>query len=60
VLAAGAVLREGQAVPAGVMAAGVPAEVKGEVTGEAERWVDRPARSYQHLAREYRAGLRCS
>ena len=59
VLAAGAVVREGQVLPEGVLVAGVPAVVKGEVKGDAQRWVDGPARTYRHLARQYRAGLRC-
>jgi carbonic anhydrase/acetyltransferase-like protein (isoleucine patch superfamily) len=61
VLAAGALLRQGQEIPPGTIAAGVPAEVKKQVSGDAVRWVGRPAQHYQERARQYRAGLReCS
>jgi carbonic anhydrase/acetyltransferase-like protein (isoleucine patch superfamily) len=57
-LAAGAVLGEGKQVPAGQLAAGVPAVVKGEVSGPAaEQWMGRPARHYQELAEAYREQL---
>src|SRR5207244_10485194 len=39
-LAAGAVLGEGKSVPAGHMAAGVPATVKKPLDGSAGSWVD--------------------
>jgi carbonic anhydrase/acetyltransferase-like protein (isoleucine patch superfamily) len=54
VLAAGAVLGEGKEVPAGQLAAGVPAQVKKEVGGAtAEQWLDRPAEHYRQLAGAY-------
>lgn len=58
VLAAGAVLRQGGEVPEGMVAAGVPAEVKKAVSGDAARWVGRPAEHYRELARTYRVSLR--
>lgn len=57
-LAAGAVLLQGREVPEGMLAAGSPAEVKKPISGDAARWVDRPARIYQHLAQRYGSGLR--
>lgn len=59
VLAAGAVLGEDQEVPAGKLAAGVPAVVKGAVSAAiSKRWLGRPAIHYQEYGRLYRAGLR--
>jgi carbonic anhydrase/acetyltransferase-like protein (isoleucine patch superfamily) len=61
VLAAGALLLQGQEIPEGMLAAGTPAEVKKPVSGDALRWVERPARIYQHLGRRFRSELReCS
>jgi carbonic anhydrase/acetyltransferase-like protein (isoleucine patch superfamily) len=58
VLAAGAVLTEGRQVPAGHLAAGVPADVKKEVTGStAEQWLGRPSRHYQEMGAAYREQL---
>ncbi len=56
-LAAGSVLGEGREVPAGHLAAGVPAEVKKELSGSSAGWVERTARTYQEAGRAYRAGL---
>ena len=58
VLAAGSVLSEGSEVPAGHLAAGVPAKVKKEISGSAARWVEGPALHYQANARRFREGLR--
>ncbi len=57
-LAAGSVLTEGGEVPAGHLAAGVPAVVRKELSGASERWVEQTAAHYQDLAHRYRMGLR--
>lgn len=57
-LAAGAVLGEGKAVPAGHMAAGVPATVRKPLDGSAGSWVGTTAKHYQDRAVRYRANLR--
>jgi carbonic anhydrase/acetyltransferase-like protein (isoleucine patch superfamily) len=57
-LAAGAVLGEGRSVPAGHMAAGVPATVKKPLDGSAGSWVGTTAKHYQDRAILYRANLR--
>ncbi|HEY7200813.1 MAG TPA: gamma carbonic anhydrase family protein [Candidatus Dormibacteraeota bacterium] len=57
-LAAGAVLTEGREVPAGHLAAGVPAEVKKPLSGSSARWVTGNAETYQANARRFRGGLR--
>jgi carbonic anhydrase/acetyltransferase-like protein (isoleucine patch superfamily) len=57
-LAAGAVLGEGKSVPAGHMAAGVPATVRKPLDGSSESWVRTAAKHYQDRAVRYRANLR--
>jgi len=57
-LAAGAVLGEGKSVPAGHMAAGVPATVRKPLDGSAGNWVGTTAKHYQDRAVKYRAHLR--
>jgi carbonic anhydrase/acetyltransferase-like protein (isoleucine patch superfamily) len=57
-LAAGAVLSEGREVPAGHLAAGVPAQVKKPLSGSSASWVARAAEHYQENARRFRRGLR--
>jgi carbonic anhydrase/acetyltransferase-like protein (isoleucine patch superfamily) len=57
-LAAGAVLGEGKTVPAGHMAAGVPATVRKPLDGSAGKWVGMTAKHYQDRAVKYRAHLR--
>jgi carbonic anhydrase/acetyltransferase-like protein (isoleucine patch superfamily) len=57
-VAAGAVVGEGREVPAGMLAAGVPAAVKKELDGSSREWVQIAAREYQALQRRYRAGAR--
>jgi len=59
-LAAGAVLGEGKSVPAGHMAAGVPATVRKALDGSAQSWVGTTAKHYQDRAVRYRAKLRLS
>lgn len=58
ILAAGAVLAEGAEIPAGQMAAGVPALIKKAVSGSSARWIEGPARQYVESGRRYRQGLR--
>jgi len=57
-LAAGAVLQEGTHVPAGHLAAGVPAVVKKQLGGSSDNWVGTSARHYQERALRYRAELK--
>jgi carbonic anhydrase/acetyltransferase-like protein (isoleucine patch superfamily) len=57
-LAAGAVLGEGSEVPAGHMAAGVPAAVKKPLDGSSESWVGITAKHYQDRAVAYKEKLR--
>jgi len=59
-LAAGAVLGEGKSVPAGHLAAGVPATVRKPLDGSAQSWVGTTAKHYQDRAVRYRANLRPS
>lgn len=51
IVAAGSVLREGFVVPAGTLVAGVPAQVKRELTEEEVALIPRIARDYAALAR---------
>ena len=57
-LAAGAVLGEGSEVPAGHMAAGVPASVKKALDGSSGNWVGITAQHYRDRAVAYREKLR--
>src|ERR1700681_4054163 len=57
-LAAGAVLGEGSEVPAGHMAAGVPAVVKKALDGSSGNWVGITAQHYRDRAVAYREKLR--
>lgn len=57
-LAAGAVLGEGSEVPAGHMAAGVPATVKKPLDGSSGTWVGITAQHYRERAVAYREKLR--
>lgn len=57
-LAAGAVLTEGQKIPPGHLAAGVPAVVKKPLAGSSEGWVGTSAEHYHRRARRYRAELK--
>jgi len=59
-LAAGAVLGEGKSVPAGHLAAGVPATVRKPLDGSSQSWVGTAAKHYQDRAVRYRANLRPS
>jgi carbonic anhydrase/acetyltransferase-like protein (isoleucine patch superfamily) len=53
-VAAGAVVGSDTMIPAGHLAAGTPAKVKNELSGESLRWVRTSANHYVRLAREYR------
>jgi carbonic anhydrase/acetyltransferase-like protein (isoleucine patch superfamily) len=57
-LAAGAVLAEGTEVPAGYMAAGVPAKIKKSLDGSSGNWVGITAKHYRDRAVAYRDKLR--
>ena len=57
-LAAGAVLQEGEHIPPGQMAAGVPARLKKPLDGSSQRWVATSAQHYRDRAIRYRAELR--
>ena len=57
-LAAGAVLGEGSEVPAGYLAAGVPAAVKKPLEGSSSNWVRISAQHYRDRAVAYREKLR--
>jgi len=55
-VAAGAVVGEGVAIPPGVLAAGIPARVKKEIAGESQRWVATAAQEYRSKRLRYMAG----
>jgi len=57
-LAAGGVLAEGEQVPAGHLAAGVPAKVKKPLAGSSRGWVAKAATNYQRRAVRYRTDLK--
>jgi carbonic anhydrase/acetyltransferase-like protein (isoleucine patch superfamily) len=52
-LAAGSVVRENQEIPPEVLAAGVPAKVKKDLSGSSSEWVEMAAREYQALRLKY-------
>lgn len=54
VVAAGSVVGEGVEIPARTLAAGVPAQVKKELSGSSLEWVKTAPRDYHEKAREYR------
>ena len=58
VLAAGAVLGEGKAIGPGMLAAGVPAVEKKELSGSAQRWTETAAKEYQRYRARYLAGAK--
>lgn len=60
VLAAGAVLQEGREIPAGHLAAGVPAVDKGALRGPSSELGERTAGRYRRNAGRFREGLRVS
>jgi carbonic anhydrase/acetyltransferase-like protein (isoleucine patch superfamily) len=52
-VAAGAVVGEGAQVAPGVLAAGVPAREKKQLSGSALEWTDLAVDEYQHLRHQY-------
>ena len=52
-VAAGAVVGEGVEIPAGMLAAGVPATVKKALAGSSQRWVETAALEYQRKRLRY-------
>jgi carbonic anhydrase/acetyltransferase-like protein (isoleucine patch superfamily) len=57
-VAAGATVPPGMIIGDGLLAAGVPARILGEVTGGAKQWVDTNPEVYRELARRHAAGVR--
>src|SRR5580704_5516113 len=57
-VAAGTTVPPGMIIPDGMLAAGVPARVVGEVTGRARQWVETNPSLYRELARRHAAGTR--
>jgi len=57
-VAAGATVPPGLAIPAGMLAAGVPARIVGQVSGGARQWVTGNPGIYRELARRHAAGAR--
>jgi carbonic anhydrase/acetyltransferase-like protein (isoleucine patch superfamily) len=57
-LAAGAVLSERAEVAPGMLAAGVPASEKKELSGSAKGWTEHAAAEYQRLRARYLSGAR--
>jgi len=45
------------AIPDGMLAAGVPARIVGEVSGGARQWVENNPEIYRDLARRHAAGV---
>ncbi|HEX5879100.1 MAG TPA: gamma carbonic anhydrase family protein [Actinomycetota bacterium] len=58
VIAAGSVVAEDAQIPPGVLAAGVPAQVKRELSGRASQWGRTAAGEYQRLVPRYLAQAR--
>ena len=57
-IAAGATVPPGMTIPDGMLAAGVPARVVGELTAGAKQWVQANPGIYRELARRHAAGAR--
>ena len=57
-VAAGCTVPPGMVIADGMLAAGVPARVVGEVSGGAKHWVDTNPAIYRELARRHAAGTR--
>ncbi len=57
-IAAGSVVGPGTKIPAGVLAAGAPAQVKRELSGEAANWVRDNPIGYVELGQRHVAGIR--
>ena len=57
-VAAGATVPPGMSIPGGMLAAGVPARIVGEISGGARQWVETNPEIYRVLARRHAAGIR--
>jgi carbonic anhydrase/acetyltransferase-like protein (isoleucine patch superfamily) len=57
-VAAGATVPPGMVIPEGMLAAGVPARIIGELTAGAKGWVETNPEAYRALARRHAAGVR--
>jgi carbonic anhydrase/acetyltransferase-like protein (isoleucine patch superfamily) len=57
-VAAGATVPPGMEIPAGMLAAGVPARVVGDLTPGAKRWVETNPAVYRALARRHATSIR--
>jgi carbonic anhydrase/acetyltransferase-like protein (isoleucine patch superfamily) len=57
-VAAGATVPPGMTIPGGTLAAGVPAKIRGEISGGAKLWVETNPEVYRELARRHAAGVR--
>jgi carbonic anhydrase/acetyltransferase-like protein (isoleucine patch superfamily) len=57
-VAAGATVPPGMTIPAGMLAAGVPAQIVREISGGARQWVETNPETYRELARRHAAGVR--
>jgi carbonic anhydrase/acetyltransferase-like protein (isoleucine patch superfamily) len=56
-IAAGSVVRENQVIPPDMLAAGVPAQIKGQMSEAAQHHVLTATEVYQDLAKNYRKSL---
>ena len=56
-VAAGATVPPGLVIPDGMLAAGVPAKIVGELTAGARMWVENNPATYRALARRHAAGV---
>lgn len=54
IIAGGAVVPEGMKIPSSSFVAGVPAEVKGEVSPKQLAWIEKGPSAYTELARKYK------
>ena len=57
-VAAGATVPPGMTIPGGVLAAGVPARILGDISGGAKQWVETNPEVYRELARRHAASIR--
>jgi carbonic anhydrase/acetyltransferase-like protein (isoleucine patch superfamily) len=56
-VAAGATVPPGMVIPDGMLVAGVPARILGELTPGARAWVESNPEAYRELARRHAAGV---
>ena len=57
-VAAGATVPPAMTIPGGMLAAGVPARILGEISGGAKMWVETNPEVYRELARRHAASVR--